>query len=207
MITAACYAEIGLAAGPEWDPGRLEELIDGKDYGEFTGRYRRLFRGIVPNNESANFFETELDYKCNIVFWRDHPFWTLLVNHPITHKDIELALMSVKSNVRRYIWGESPRRNKKTQTRGIRVIPSRESIEKIAKYKNLDSLIALVAYAREGRDSGILQEYVMSASHSLRIFPDVIARNPHLYICWKPLARRLKSLIWQPKPSFVLELK
>ncbi len=47
----------------------------------------------------------------------------------------------------------------------------------------------------------------MSAGESLKIFPDVIARSPHLYIRWKPLAKRLNALIWNPKQNFDVELK
>ena len=199
MVTAACYVEIALAAGGEWDPDKLEVLIDEKGYASHTGRYRRLFRGIVPSDQSALFVKLRLQNTCDLLKWRDHPFWKLLSNRPLTHLDIETALLTVTSNVKHYVWHRCSPPEASSTSRGVRIIPERELIERIVKYRNFDSLLTLVAYAREGRDSGLLQEYGMSSGSSLKIFPQVVARNPHLYVSWKPLAKRLNSLIWNPK--------
>ena len=207
MVTAACYVEIALAVGGEWDPGRLEEVIDGKAYYSFTGRYRRLFRGIVPSDRSAKDLKLQFNGKCDLLKWRDHPFWKLLSTRPLTHSDIETALSTVTSNVKHYVWMQRPPREFPNTNRGVRTTPERESIDRIAKYRNFDSLLTLVAYAREGRDSGMLQEYGMSSGISLKIFPQVVARNPHLYVSWKPLAKRLNSLIWNPKNKFFVDLR
>ncbi|MCU7801928.1 MAG: hypothetical protein KZQ92_07665 [Candidatus Thiodiazotropha sp. (ex Lucinoma borealis)] len=207
MVTAACYVEISIAADGEWDSDELEKVIDGKGYASYTGHYRRLFRGIVPNDQSVIFIKLKLTNECDLLKWRDHPFWKLLSNRSLTHSDIEAALMTVTSNVKHYIWMRHRQIDVLPTTRRVRVLPERESIERIAKYRNFDSLLTLVAYAREGRDSGMLQEYGISAELSLKIFPDVIARNPHLYIRWKSLAKRLNSLIWNPKRNFAVELK
>ena len=207
MVTAACYVEIALTAGGEWDPDQLEVLIDEKGYASHTGRYRRLFRGIVPSDQSALFVRLRLQNSCDLIKWRDHAFWKLLSNRPLTHSDIKMALMTVTSNVKHYVWLPCRNNEKATSIRRIRPLPDRESIKKIAKYRNFDALLILIAYAREGRDSGFMQEYGMTTSESLKIFPYAIARTPHLYICWKPLAKRLNALIWNPKRYFDVELK
>lgn len=207
MVAAACYVEIALAADGEWDPDELEVLIDGKGYANRTGRYRRLFRAIVPIDKSALFVKLRVQNKCDLLKWRDHPFWKLLSTRSLTHSDIERALMTVTSNVKHYVWVPYRTNENATSIRRVRPLPDRESIKKIAKYRNFDALLTLVAFAREGRDSGMLQEYGMSAGESLKIFPDVIARSPHLYIRWKPLAKRLNALIWNPKQNFDVELK
>ncbi|WP_428634733.1 hypothetical protein [Sedimenticola sp.] len=207
MVTAACYVEIALAAGGEWSSEKLEMIILGEDYKGYTGRYQRLFRGVVPNNQSVSFAKLRLQIKCDLLEWRDHPFWKLLSNRSLTHSDIETALMTVTSNVKHYVWVPCRNNENTTSIRRIRPLPDRESIKKIAKYRNFDALLTLVALAREGRDSGMLQEYGMSASESLKIFPDVIARCPHLYIRWKSLAKRLNALIWNPKRNFDIDLK
>lgn len=205
MVTAACYAEIALAAGSEWDPTELERVIDGKEYGSFTGRYRRLFRGIVPKDDNANQLLVRFDNKCQISKWRDHPFWKLLSLRDLTHRDIELALLSVTSEVNHHIWMWGPTNDEMSDIRFIRGFPWREQIEDIASYRDFDALVTLVAYAREGRDSGMIQEYIKAARGCLDIFPSVVTKQPHLYICWKLLAKRLKSLLWKPKFSFVIE--
>jgi hypothetical protein len=115
--------------------------------------------------------------------------------------------MTVTSNVKHYIWMPFRTSGNATSTRRVRPHPDRESINRIAKYRNFDALLTLIAIAREGRDSGKLQDYGMSAGESLKIFPHTIARTPHLYIRWKPLAKRLNSLIWNPKRNFDVELK
>lgn len=207
MVTAACYVEIALAADGEWDPDELEVVIDGKGYANRTGRYRRLFRAIVPIDESALFVKLRLQNRCDLLKWRDHPFWKLLSTRSLTHSDIETALMTVSSNVKHYVWVPYRNNGNAPNIRRIRQLPDRESIKKIAKYRNFDALITLVALAREGRDTGMLQEYGMSAGESLKIFPYAIARTPHLYIRWKPLAKRLNALTWNPKRSFDVELK
>ncbi|MES9994041.1 MAG: hypothetical protein ABW098_18985 [Candidatus Thiodiazotropha sp.] len=207
MTTAACYVEIALAAGCEWNSEKLEKMIVGEKYRSYTGRYQRLLRGIVPRNQSVLYAKCRLENKCDLLEWRDHPFWKLLSNRSLTHSDIVAALMTVTSNVKLHVWMRHRQNEDATTIRRVRVLPERESIERIAKYRNFDSLLTLIAYAREGRDSGLLQEYGMSAGASLKIFPQVIARNPHLYIRWKPLAKRLNKLIWNPKRNFAVELK
>ncbi|MBV2139203.1 MAG: hypothetical protein KUF79_20525 [Candidatus Thiodiazotropha sp. (ex Ctena orbiculata)] len=207
MVTAACYVEIALTAGGEWSSEKLEMMILGKDYENYTGRYQRLFRGVVPNNQSVSFAKLRLPNKCDLLEWRDHPFWKLLSNQSLTHSDIETALMTVTSNVKHYVWVPCRKNENVTSIRRIRPLPDRESIKKIAKYRNFDALLTLVAYAREGRDSGLLQEYGMAAGESLRIFPHAIARTPHIYIRWKSLAKRLNALIWNPKRNFDMEFK
>ncbi|MEW8155824.1 MAG: hypothetical protein AB2765_14695 [Candidatus Thiodiazotropha endolucinida] len=207
MVTAACYVEIALAAGGEWSAEKLEKMIRGEDYKNYTGRYQRLFRSVVPNNQSVSYAKLRLPNKCDLLEWRDHPFWKLLSKQSLTHSDIETALMAVTSNVKHYVWVPCRKTENTTSIRRVRPLPDRESIKKIAKYRNFDALLTLVAYAREGRDSGFLQEYGMAAGESLKIFPYAIARTPHLYIRWKPLAKRLNALIWNPKRNFDMELK
>lgn len=207
MVTAACYVEIAISAGGEWNSEKLEMMILGEDYKGYTGRYQRLFRGVVPNNQSVSYTKLRLQNKCDLQEWRDHPYWKLLSNRSLTHSDIETALMTVTSNVKHYVWMPCRKSENAPSIHRIRPLPDRESIKKIAKYRNFDALLTLIAYAREGRDSGFLQEYGMTAGESLKIFPYAIARTPHLYIRWKPLAKRLNALIWNPKRNFDFDLK
>ena len=70
----------------------------------------------------------------------------------------------------------------------------------------MDALTALVAYAREGRDTGMLQEYTMASRSLWEIFPKALSRTPHLLVSWKRLSKRLTTLIWKPTLEYEAEL-
>lgn len=207
LVTATCYAEVALAADGEWNPTALESKVEGKAYWEQSGRFRRLAKGIVPRDKTAKHLQQLSDGRCDITWWRDHPFWQLLTTRQPTHQDIYAALLSVTSNVKHYLWLNPPRPDKVIDYRLVRITPKKEDIVKIAKYKNFDALVALVAFAREGFGSGMLQESTVASIHLRKIFPEVVARTPHLYLIWPNLATRLKKIIWKAKTGFEIELK
>ena len=205
MVVSACFANIALAAGGEWQPVRLEEKIDGREYILQSGKYRRMAYGRVPRDSTAKELRQRLGPKCRIRQWRDWPFWKLLMMRPLTHQDIENALLSVSHGLKGLIWVDLPQRQHLHDTRYPRYEPTREDIDEIATYKTKHGLCALVALAREARDQGILGIYIKCAQSSLEIFPQVVTQDPHLYICWKRLAKRLTQVIWQPKVTFSIE--
>lgn len=211
MIGKACYVEVAMRAGGIWNPAKLEEEIDGNIDLEPSGRFRRMQNGVLPSDKSAERIQKKVyrgKRKCQILKWRDHPFWKLLSLQPLTYHDTEIALLSVNhGRIKRKIWLELPTQPYSLDMRYPRLKPDKEYIEKIAAFKNFDALIALVALAREGHGTGMIQTYTMAAHHCLEIFPDVMIKQPHLYICWKSLARRLIKLIWKPQVTFVIEMQ
>lgn len=205
MIVLTCYAEIALAAN-EWSPYRLERNIDSAKSATKKQRYWRLLRGIVPQVGTVKEYERKLGDHCQILKWRDHPFWKLLKTKDLTHNDIYIALNSVRSNVYHHIWHDPPMRDRWPNHRLVREKVDKQLIQHIAKYKNFDALLTLLAFAREGRDSGMGPQFATAALHSLEIFPYVVTRHPQLYICWKLLAARLIKLIWKPNPVFTKDI-
>lgn len=205
MATYACYAEIAQAAGPEWDPTKLEVKIDKGKYGSYTNCYRRLLNGIAPGDKRAEILQNKYGNKCDIKIWRDHPFWPLLKLQPLTHKEIEDALLSINSNIKHNIWVDIPDKEFIETTRFPRYEPTNVDIERIAKYKSWDALVTLVAYAREARDRSMTLIYYRSARQVRTIFPHVVTKYPQLYICWETLADRLTKIIWRPKLVFSSE--
>lgn len=205
MTVSACYAEIALAAGGEWNPSRLEELIDESKYGDRTGRYRRMARGIVPRNKTASQIRGVLGDSCDILKWRDHLFWKLLMLRPLSQNETEEVLLSIRSNVTKHIWGSDPH-DIKTQFRHARREPTRETIDAIANHRSFDALLALIAIARDARNRGILDTYYPCALTSLEVFPHVVGNTPQLYICWKAIAERLRRLVWEPNADFFIDV-
>ncbi len=204
MAASSCLSEIALAAGGEWRPYRLEKHINRATYVSQQGRYGRLERGIVPTNGTAYELKETLGEKCDVKYWRDHSIWELLRVGPIAQVQIDKALSSVRSNIKRYIWLDPPPlRNKLSQP--IRLDISIDNIECIGKRHTLDSLITLFAFSREARSRGMLRQAYWAARESLGVFPYVMGKYPQLYICWKSIAQRAKKVIWQPEHSYTME--
>lgn len=200
MAVSACFAEIALAAGGEWNPSRLEEKIHNRSCGDLTNCYWRMTRGIVPNNRTVDRLENLLEQSCQLLRWRDHPFWKLLMLQPLRHQDISAALLSIRSNIKRYLWVNPPD-DGLTEGRAPRYEASKEFVDQIAMHRTFDALVALTALAREARDRGTIRPYYMCSLKSFEIFPHVVTKHPQLYISWKSLAMRLDKVIWNPKAA------
>lgn len=202
IVGSACFAEIALANGGLWSPAGLEEELDGRSPGEQTGRYSRMTRGVLPSRETLEELQERLGNSCQVLKLYYHPFWKLLCMQPPTQQEIERALLSITCNVRHRIWLYPPDKEDPMAVRIPRPELTVEKTEQIAKYRNFDALVALIALAREARIRGTLQTYFRNARMSLEIFPYVVTRHPELHICWYPLASRLTNLIWKPQLVF-----
>lgn len=197
MVASACFAEIALAAG-EWNPTRLEELIEGRYYHEQTGKFRRMAGGVVPDDDTTIHVDVVFKGKCNVREWRDHPIWTLLDLYFIKHKDIESALQSggMNSEIWKYIW-------KSNDPPFVFIFPferrqiSQKDITQIARTRSLNSLMALLAIGREEMERSNRNTYYRASEKSLDIFPYVVGSTPQLYICWKPLMQRITHALWE----------
>ncbi len=192
QVASTCYAEVAIAAGGVWIPAHLEKAVLGRDSAHQSGLFRRMSRGIVPNDTTAQRLRSSLGERCNVPKWRDHPFWKLLSKQPVGQKDIQAALLSVDVDVWQHIWDDHPPPYL-TEFPYTRLETTNTSIDKITECENLDSFVALVALAREARDHGMLALYFWASFQSKEVFPSAIGSTPHLYLCWKPLARRINT--------------
>ena len=196
MATSSVFAEVAIAAGGEWIPSRLEKQLFRRDYAEQRGTFRRMARGIAPNDNTAIKLQGLFKGKCEIKKWRDHVFWKLLCKTPVEQKDIEALLLSVGDDVWQYIWkNEAPFYPPDVEY--TRVEPELSVFTNIANVASLDAFIALIALARELMDHGMHTLSLLASLEAREIFTHVISKTPHLYICWKPLAYRLQGLFWE----------
>lgn len=197
MSAATCLAEIALAAGGEWNPSRLEELIDGRAYGVQTGIYRRMARGYAPEDQTALRLGKHFNGACDIEEWRDHALWRLLSFTPLEPPEIEDVLFYLESDVRKHVWVENkhPYFNFLPQ---LRSEATKRTIDEIAKHRNLEALMVLIIFTREALERDMPKVYRWAAQKSLSIFPDVVGSNPRLYMCWRLMVKRLSELIWEP---------
>lgn len=206
ITASACYVEVALAA-KEWNPSKLEEEIFGRSYAEQSGIFRRMAKGVIPNNTTVDRIQEVLGDNCKILMWRDNPFWKMLNLHLPTYEETKEALLSIKSGVRKYIWHdyEPPfLSNSPLYRREI----TQDSLSFIQIYKNVDSLFALIALSREARELSVLTTYFWGSYVLDEVFPHVIGRSPHLYISWKILANRIDKIVWDAggtKPGKVKE--
>lgn len=206
MAGSACYAQTAISAGNIWDFATLEEIIDGKEYPSQSGKYRRMLNGIIPGDSSIlKIHDHVQDENCDLFHWRDHAIWPLLSLNPLTAQDIETALLSVTGKIREEVFDYFELDDEPTDYRLPRFKPDKESIQRIANYKNLDALLILIAYSREADASGVLQTYAVAAHHCLKIFPVVLVHYPQLYIRRKLLTDRLNELIWKPDGNYLVE--
>lgn len=197
LAASACFAEAAIALGGEWNPTRLEEEVFGRFDTEQTGIFRRMGRGYIANDTTAQRLKSHTYGKCDIAKWRDLPYWILLSKKPVSSEQIQKALTAVSSPVWRLIWDNTPPPYL-TDFQYSRREVTEESIKAIAACKNMDALFALIALAREARDRGMNDQYVQASYQSEEIFPNAIGETPHLYLTWKLLAARLRKIMWDP---------
>lgn len=200
LIGSACYVEIALAVN-EWQFSKLEALIDDKNDDEKTNYYRQLARGLRMEDKTIariGHANPLRDKRAYIRKWRDHPFWGLL-KRELGHDDIKQALLIVTGSAQNRIWFDKKFSGKR---------PARfddldnDLINSIAHTKSFNSLIALVALAREAYILNHPRTFFEASERALDIFPAVVTKTPHLYIRWSKLYLRLSELIWLKASDF-----
>lgn len=203
LVAAACYVEIAIATGCEWGPTRLELIIDGREFDSQSGKYSRMLKGIPPKPVTISQIEPMLP-TADILKWRNHPYWKLILDISPSHEDTWNALQTVKGELKKNVWvqGYIDKLADDEKQHYARSEPSLDLIEIVAKHNNFDALLILTAWAREAREMNLLRPHGWLARHTREIFPHVIAHCPHLYIGWPILARLYKKIIWTtPHPE------
>lgn len=194
LAGAACYVETAIKARV-WDWDRLELMIDQRDYGERTGKYRKWVEGTLPRISSCRKVQNVL--KCRYVErWRNQPYWRLFCSDQCRPENIDLALQSIQGDMQRYIWSIWPEKGE--TFRSVRSVTGLENIKAVAEYNNFNALVALTAWAREAHDLNILKSAYQASFYSRNIFARAVCNSPHLFIRWPLLAEMYKNLIWSP---------
>jgi len=202
------YVETAITAGMEWDVGELERLIDGREYGDRTNRYRKMYEGTLSLNKTCRRIQKKLGggHLCE---WKNHAYWGLLCSAKSGPEYTERALKTVKGGVQQYIW--THQREKGFEYYSARIDTTMDVVKAVAKYHNFDALLTLTAWAREAREHNILRPNYQSASYSRKVFARAVCNTPQLFIRWPLLAYYYKHLIWSfpvtkvSEPWFLME--
>ncbi len=193
LAGSACYAVIAIA-NREWDPDSLEDKLDLELQIEgSTGRYRKMLKGVLPEPPSCRRIQKE-QKGGDILLWRNHAYWILLVHAQIGIADIENALRVVDGGMRRHIWAYSD--DSERDSRPMRFDTNLKLIRAVAGYENFQSLVTLTAWAREARDQLKIKSSTQCAYYARSIFAKAVCSTPQLFIRWPLLAHRYKNLVW-----------
>ncbi len=120
-----------------------------------------------------------------------------LSKQPVGQEGIQAALLSVGEDVWQYIWNDQPPPYI-TEFPYTRQETTINNIRKIVECENIDALFALIALARECRNYGMNELYFCLSCDTQELFPRVVGKTPHLYICWRALATRIRTVLWDP---------
>jgi len=208
MVASACYVEIAIASKAEWNPITLEELIDNRYPGRFTGKYRKMIEGTVPNNKTCIDINEKLSDKTNVIHWRDKPFWSLLHTSITGEQYINKYEYLISRN-----WpGMEYHLSKVTNSEFMSQNTDRywEEIN-YDEMLDMEELIELgiifeifsgyTAWAREARERNLLQPMYHNSIITRKLFAKAICNTPHLYIRWPLLAKYYNKLIWTAPPT------
>ncbi|MES9964546.1 MAG: hypothetical protein ABW116_13505 [Candidatus Sedimenticola sp. 20ELBAFRAG] len=198
FAASSCLVDAAIAAEGIWSPSALENKVFGRGYSQQKGTFKRMIKGIVPNDATANRISKALNNRCDIKKWRDHPFWPLLLKRSVSDRETQAALLSIGEEVWPYVWNEF-RPAYLADCPYSRQAFTMKRIDAIAEIKTMDALFSLIALGRQVREIGLEDEYIWAKYKSELMFADVIGKTPHLYICWKALAARIRTVFWDYK--------
>jgi len=196
LAGSAIFVEVALTAGGLWRDTDLDDFINDKNGYEkdnYSGLYRKMLQGTITENHVCRRVQKTLNGG-ELKFWRDLPYWGLLRSNGTYGTHIDKTLKSIQSRVRHHIW--SIPFDKGEHKYSSRAYTSLDSIKAISKYKNLDALLTLTAWARESREQNILVPSYQCAQYTRKIFAYTVCHTPHLFIRWPLLVEQYKNQIW-----------
>ena len=199
LCGSAIYAELAIACGGVWNRTELENLIDGKQYGEYTGRYRKMCNGTIPYETNCKNIQNQLEvnqnHKCSIIKWRELPLWRLLSFLQPDTEDIKYTLLTIKGETRNYIWDVFPE-EEQFKYLFSRKPYSKNYFESVAQLNNFEALLTLTAWAREARGFKDYSSHKYCAKYSRKIFAHAVCNTPQLFIRWPILYQYYIEPIW-----------
>ena len=203
MVGSAIYVDIAIAVNKEFGTTKLENLVNGRKLGDYTGQYRKMLQGIVPDPTSCKIIQKRTKGGCDLILWRDHPLWSLISQKQSTPDLIEKTLRLVNSSVKKYIWTYPPEAG--YNRKSLRMDPSVSLIKTVAEFNNFDAFLILTAWAKEAHDHKLIRNSYQSAIHTRKLFPRVVCNTPQLFIRWPLLAEQYRKNIWTAPKSEVSE--
>lgn len=202
LVGSACFVEIAISLGGIWNPMEIEILLDGKgdnvvppESKEGTGKYRKMLEGKVPSIASCKRIQKKMKGG-HVLVWRNHPFWNLFKPDALYFENITSALLCIEGKLNETIWdSRSPYRDR---AESFRYEITLDLVKEIASFKNLGALVALTAFTREAKAQRFFRPAFWASKYSREIFPEVVCKEPHLFISWPRLLRLYDDLIWAP---------
>lgn len=233
-IATAVYVELACQTNV-WEPDKLEmHLFDYSDNprNEKSNSVKNLLKGTYPNSQTLNTYKRLLDKaeldNIGVEKWFNFPLWSLFRddNTNIQHTIDGIIKDYLKSQAHKNYKNVPPTENssRKLQNKIMPLyMPEKEEdllfdligsyrrefdlspLELVTEKPDLNTLLILTALTKDGLIKGLIKQTITLVKAVRKIFPEVIASTPHLYIRWYDLFFLYESLIYHSrKDNFML---